>query len=146
MQGRLAGHPIHVMLIHFPSALFPVSVLLDWISFFAQGNCINYAAFYTLSIGIISAVAAALFGAIEYAKIPSSHAAWNTASLHAVLNVLWILLFAVIFGLKVKNYSHLGNVTIVELAIETLTVIGLILSNYLGGELVFKYKIGMKEE
>lgn len=146
IRGRIAGHPIHSMLVHFPSALFPMSLLFDVLSLFLQDSCLCCAAFYCLAAGVIMAIIAACFGAIDYARVPAEHPAWNKASLHALLNITWIILFSIVFGLKLKHYPKIEFADTTQIIISTLSVAGLIFSNYLGGDLVFKHKLGFDEE
>src|SRR5690348_7948551 len=107
LRGRIAGHPIHSMLVHFPSALFPMTLIFDVISVCIQNNCLACAAFYCLAGGLFFGVIAACAGAIDYVRIPPNHNAWNKASLHALLNVTWIILFSIVFGLKLKHFPNI---------------------------------------
>ncbi len=145
-RARIAGHPIHSMLVHFPSALFPISLVFDILSIIMQNTCLACAAFYCIAAGILLGMAAAFVGAMDYSRLSSTHPAWNKASLHALLNVTWLILFSIIFGLRVKQYPNFGLATSLEMIISTIAVIGLIYSNYLGGVLVFGYKLGFDEK
>lgn len=146
LKGKLVGHPIHSMLIHFPSALYPTTLLFDWIVYFTKNNCLNVASIYTLVLSILISVMAAIFGSIDYIKVPSSSPAWNKASLHGLLNILWLFIFAILLALKFKYSENLIYPGLGILTIETLTVCGLIFSNYLGGELVFRHRLGINPE
>ncbi|MFZ2314444.1 MAG: DUF2231 domain-containing protein [Gammaproteobacteria bacterium] len=145
-KARIAGHPIHAMLVHFPSALFPISLVFDILSIIMQSTCLACAAFYCIAAGILAGMAAAFVGAMHYSRLPATHPAWNKASLHALLNITWLILFGIVFGLRVKQYPNLGLATPLEMTISTIAVIGLIYSNYLGGVLVFGYKLGFDEK
>ncbi len=134
------------MLVHFPSALFPTSVFFDVLAFIWGDKALANAAFYTLTVGLIGGIAAAIFGAIDFYRLSPTHEAWNKAGLHACLNIIWLSLFAVLLGLRIKSYPLIGLATPTELIISILGVIGLIFSNFLGGDLVFRHKIGIHEE
>lgn len=146
MKGRLLGHPIHAMLVHFPSALFPIALLFDFLAFFLHNTLYALIAFYLLGLGVIMGVVAACFGALDYFSLAPQHKAWKIASLHALLNVVWLIIFATLFGVTAVDYPHIKVPTLIPIIINALTVLGLIISNYLGGELVFHYHVGSKKE
>lgn len=145
MQGRLFGHPIHAMLVHFPSAFFPAALLFSILSYYFHDPLFAKVEFYMLGLGVFFGVLAVCFGAIDYIKIPSSHAGWQKATWHASLNVLWLIVLGTILGVEAKSYPDLPIPSITHCIVLLVTVLGLIFSNYLGGELVFHHKIGLKE-
>lgn len=145
-EAKLFGHPIHAMLVHFPSALFPVSVLFDALGFMLTDQALAGAAFYTLAAGLAGGVVAAIFGAMDFFRLSPEHEAWSKAGLHACLNIIWLCLFTVLFGLRMNQYPQIHIATLTELIISIIGVAGLIFSNYLGGDLVFHHKIGIQEE
>jgi len=145
-QGKLFGHPIHSMLVHFPSALFPVSLVFDVLALLLHDVSLASAAFYMLAAGLVGGFASVIFGAIDYYRLPASHAAWNKASLHGLLNIIWICLFTVVLGLRMKQYPFFQIASPAELIFSTIGVLGLIFSNFLGGDLIFKHKLGFHEE
>lgn len=145
-KGRLGGHPIHSMLIHFPSALFPMVFVFDLLALLFRDQGLVYAAFYSLAFGILTSFAAAFFGVIDYARIPSKHVAWGKASLHGLLNIIWIMLFSILFGLRARSYPNIEFASVTGMVFCFVGVVGLIFSNYLGGELIFKHKLGFDEE
>jgi uncharacterized membrane protein len=144
-KAKLFGHPIHSMLVHFPSALFPVSVAFDVLAFIFKDDGLAIAAFYTLAAGLIGGIAAAIFGAMDFYRIPSTHEAWGKAGRHACLSILWLCLFTILFGLRIKQYPQIQLATVTELMISIAGVIGLIYSNFLGADLIFYHRIGIHE-
>ncbi len=145
-RGRIAGHPIHIMLVHFPSALIPFSLILETIGFFSISANYTNAATYALAGAVIFAIMAMIFGAIDFLKISSEDKAWKTASWHAGLNILWLFCWASMLGYKLKSYPHHEPEGVVYLAILGILVTGMIVSNFLGGELVLKHGLGRSGE
>lgn len=145
-EAKLFGHPIHSMLVHFPSALFPVSVIFDVVALLTGDKALASVAFYMLAAGLVGGIAAALFGAMDFYRLPPTHEAWGKAALHAGLNILWLCLFTVVFGLRVNQYPQFELATPTELIVSIIGVIGLIFSNFLGGDLVFRHKIGIHDK
>lgn len=142
-QGRFLGHPIHAMLVHFPSAFFPATLLFDIAARLLNNSLYSLFAFYILGLGVISGIVAACFGAIDYVRLPPEHKAWKKASIHAVLNVIWLIIFGTIFGINMMNYPHIQVASISQLITLTFSVMGLLISNYLGGDLVFHHHVGL---
>lgn len=97
-----------------------------------------------LGLGIFFGFLAVCFGAIDYIKIPSSHAGWKKATWHALLNVTWLILLGTLFGIEATSYPDVPIPTLLHCIVLAIIGIGVIFSNYLGGELVFRHKIGLK--
>ena len=146
LRARMFGHPIHAMLVHFPSALFPMSLMLDVLARLGGGSAFAAAAFYAMAGGLLGGVAAAVFGAMDYFRLPATHVAWKKASLHALLNFVWLMWFGTLFGLRLKPYPQIELATTLEIILCSAAVAGLFFSNFLGGELVFRHKLGVIEK
>lgn len=144
-KGRLFKHPIHAMLVHFPAALFPTSFLFDTLGYFSRVQMWSIIAFYILLFGLISGIIASLFGMLDYFRLPYVHQAWKKATVHAFLNIIWIFVLGILWGFKA---AHLPNILIpsgLQISIFGFCIFGLFYSNYLGGELVFRHKLGTFE-
>jgi uncharacterized membrane protein len=123
-----------------------MSLALDVLARLGGGSAFAAAAFYTMAGGLLGGVAAAVFGAMDYFRLPATHAAWKKASLHALLNFVWLMWFGVLFGLRLKPYPQIELATTIEIILFGVAVAGLFFSNFLGGELVFRHKLGVIEE
>lgn len=129
---------LHPALVHLPIALLPLSVLLDVASrFFPQPELfLVRGAFFCILAGIGTGLLAALFGVIDYVGIRNDHPAKKTATLHMVLNVVALGLFAVSAGLRygVLDASRVPGAAL-AVSLVALGVLGY--SGYLGGRLVY---------
>ncbi len=141
-RARFLGHPIHVMLIHFPAALFPFGFLMDVLAVFVRNETFAAAACYSYAGGVVLGCLAALFGAIDYFRIPAEEPAWKIASLHALLNGIWIGAFAFICGVRLTQFPDFAQATMGQLVTVAVCVLGMAVSNHLGGELVFRFGLG----
>ncbi|MEP6818514.1 MAG: DUF2231 domain-containing protein [bacterium] len=145
--ASIGGHPIHPMLIPFPIGLWIFSFVADVI-YLWRGNPVwrDSVAFYTLLAGILGAVAAAVFGIIDWMSIKNP-AVKRVANWHARLNVIALLIFAASFYLRTKGGSHIvsGSYTI-PVALSLVGVILITISGYLGGELVFKHGVAVNPQ
>jgi uncharacterized membrane protein len=126
------------MLVHFPSALYPFSFVMDGLSLWLDDFAFGFAAFYSLAGALGMSVITMIYGAIDFLQIDSKHPAWKTAGLHALLNVSWFIVFSMLLFYRLKH-----DVGVVYVLVTGLTVAGMLFSNYLGGELIVKHKIGI---
>jgi uncharacterized membrane protein len=143
-KATISGHPIHIMLIHFPIAFLPLSALLDIFSIIYQSTYLAELAFYLLVLGTTSGFFAAGFGAIDLIKIKNEQTILKIALLHGGLNVLWLMIFSVIAGIQLKQFPEINILNNWVIILKTLIVVGLFYTNFLGGELVLHYGVGRK--
>jgi len=54
--------------------------------------------------------------------------------------------FGVLFGLRLKPYPQIELATTIEIFLCGTAVTGLLFSNFIGGELVFRHKLGVIED
>lgn len=142
-RASIAGHPIHPMLVPFPIALWVFSLVADAIYLWRGNTGWEWMASWTLLAGCLGAVAAAVFGIIDYFAITDKKVS-NIAAWHARFNVLALLLFAGSWymrrGVDFENPN--GKLTI-PIALSVAGVIVVTISGWLGGELVFKHGVGV---
>ena len=143
-KSSISGHPIHIMLIHFPIAFLTLSALLDIFSIIYKNTHLAELAFYSLILGTTSAIFAAGFGAMDLIKIKNDQAILRKALLHGGLNVLWLMIFSVIAGIQLKQFPEINILNNWVIILKTLIVVGLFYTNFLGGELVLHYGVGRK--
>ena len=144
--ASIAGHPIHPMLIPFPIALWVFSVVADIVYFWRDNPIWEVFAFYTLLTGCLGAIAAAIFGLIDYFAIEDKRVV-KIANWHARLNVLALLLFAASWYLRTNNGSDMVNDSLtIPFALSIIGVLVVTISGWLGGELVFKHGVAVNPQ
>src|SRR5947199_4666720 len=143
LEGKPLGHPIHPMLVHFPIGLFFLSLLLDIASFvFPNVPNLVLASFYAISLGVITALLAAVPGFADYTDIRRDHPGKRTATAHMVLNLIVVALYAINLAVR---FSADVDLRVHPLAF-LLSLVGVALlsvSGYLGGQLVYDEGIGV---
>ena len=139
LQGRVGKHRFHPMLVHFPTGLYPFSLVTDIIGFVSQNDNFFDAGWYALFAAVGMSVPAMLYGLIDFLKIETSSQAWKKAGLHALLNLLWFIIFITLLFYRIKHLS----VGVVYIAIMGLSTVGLFYSNYLGADLIISHRIGI---
>ncbi|HKG80613.1 MAG TPA: DUF2231 domain-containing protein [Pyrinomonadaceae bacterium] len=148
MQSRasIGGHPIHPMLIPFPLALWATSFVVDILFYFTRHPTLLVIAKFMLAAGCIAAVAAAIFGIIDWLAIKNGEVK-KVANWHARLNVIALIVFAISLFLRLSNYSDLvGRRLTIPFLLSFAGVILISISGWLGGELVFRYGVGQTRE
>ncbi|HEX8220983.1 MAG TPA: DUF2231 domain-containing protein [Chloroflexia bacterium] len=143
LQGRPFGHPLHPILNHFPIALFVISLLFDTATLLGYGgNAFVLAAFYTMILGVVMGVLAALTGLADYVDIRADHPGKRNATLHMGLNLTMLVLYAVNLNLRNGDLGAGGTPLLPFLL--SLAGVGIIgVSGYLGGQLVYDDGVGI---
>jgi uncharacterized membrane protein len=141
---KFAGHPIHVMVIHFPAALLPMDLLFSALGFYYKNSSFSLAAFYCLVAAVLIGFIAMLTGLIDLIRIPKEEKdALGTGLIHGFINGIIILTYA-IFAYRVwrsGNFAALPSTAM--LVFKLVLVISLFIGNYYGGKLIYKHRLGI---
>jgi uncharacterized membrane protein len=141
-KAKLFGHPAHPMLIVFPLGLLATSLIFDIIHWITGNGYFSGVAFWTMTIGIIGGLLAAIFGLIDWTAIPQGTRAKSVGQLHGIGNAIVLVLFIISWIIR----SYAPNTPSVWAYI--LSVIGVIIAlgtAWLGGELVDRLGVGIDE-
>ncbi len=89
------GRPLHPMLVHFPLALYPASLLFDVLSHLTgDGNPWVRGAFALVVAGLAVSVLAAVTGFADFLLVEGGTRAWKLAATHMTVMLLATALFA----------------------------------------------------
>lgn len=144
-EGRLFGHPVHPMLVHFPTALFTASFLFDTGGMVLNEPYLFPASLYSILMGLFFGLFAGLFGLIDYIRLADRPEVFRKASWHAGLQVLVLMAFGVIAGLKMQTYPELVEPPLLQVIVAGIALAVMLTGNFLGGDLVFTHRIGIDE-
>src|SRR5256886_12110168 len=143
LEGKPLRHPIHAMLVHFPIGLFFLSLLLDIASFvFPNVPNLVLASFYAISLGVVTALLAAVPGFADYTDIRRDHPAKRIATAHMILNLIVVGLYAINLAVRFSADVDL-RVHPLAFSFSLVGVALLSISGYLGGRLVYDDGIGV---
>src|ERR1043165_2064020 len=93
---KLFGHPIHLLLIHFPSALFPMDVICSICAILYHRPGFSEAAVYAEFGGVVIGWLAALAGIADVAGVMKHKPqALNRALIHGAVNAAVLTGFTV---------------------------------------------------
>lgn len=138
--AKIGGHPIHPMLIPFPIVCFILAFLCD--IRIAQGHAnLAAATYWLLGIGLVMAALAAIAGLTDFMgdeRIRSS----SDALKHMLANVTAVVLEVVNLVLRLKNPDFIASTGVY---ISLVVVLILLYSGWKGGELVFRYGVGVRD-
>jgi uncharacterized membrane protein len=138
LQGG-RGRPLHPMLVHFPVALYPTSLVFDVLSHLAEdGNPFVRGAFALIVIALVVSALAVAAGFADFLLIENGTRTWRIAVLHMSVQLVTAGLFLANAVLRGRDL----DVTATPVGPIILSLVGLltlILGAALGGELVYRH-------
>lgn len=143
---KILGHPIHVMLIHFPAALFPMDFTCSVIGYFTNGFSFVQASFYAMIGGALLGCSAIITGTFDLLNmINEKPTVVKKTLLHGGINGTVIIVYIVLAYIAFKRYPQLEPDGIAKLILKGGLITFMIFGNYLGGSLILKDKIGIEQ-
>jgi uncharacterized membrane protein len=135
---RIRNHPLHLMVIHFPVALWPAHAGLHALSRWLPDGVAGPAGFWLLAVGTGIGWLAAGFGLSDLLALQRAgdDRRLSSAINHAVINGSVLVGFTGLLALEVPRYPAIAHGA-GYLAIEVLLLIALGVGNYFGGEVVW---------
>ena len=139
--ASVGRHPLHSILVAFPVALWTFSLACDIAYRVGSGNAMwNEMAWYAMVAGVCGALVAAVPGLIDFFSI-SDPRAGRIGLVHLTINVALVVLFA--------GNAWLRTVSIpaspLPFTLSILGVAALLVSGWLGAEMVFVHKVGVSQ-
>lgn len=131
-RARIAGIPVHQILIVFPLGLLATSFFFDVAYVVTGGTQLGIVASWMIFAGVIGGAAAALFGMIDYSAIPRGSRARRIGALHGMTNVVVALLFAASWLLRRDAPEHPDAL---EIALSGCGVLLTVIAGWLGSAL-----------
>lgn len=149
-----AGHPLHPIIVLLPAGAWITSLVLD-IIMLATGNSFWFvASAWVMLIGIAGALLAAVTGAYDYFTLPMTGAPVRVGMQHMVLSLTITALYVInLLAIRLPAMSSAVDVTPLwgEMALwgfilNLVATVLLVVSGWLGGELVYRYGIAVPKE
>ena len=132
-SALLARHAQHVVLIHFPIALFLVSVAFDFVAQWKRNATLATAAYYNLTIAAISTVAAVATGLMAWQWQLEGQRLKGTLLLHLVLGIASSVLIWMAWWLHFRGRKPERTLPQYRLALELVSAAVVALTGHLGG-------------
>jgi uncharacterized membrane protein len=141
--AKIAGHPIHPMLIPFP-IVFLVSALVSDIVFWStRADIWAVAAMWFLGAAVIMALVAAVFGFIDFfgeERIRALSDAWQ----HMIGNLVAVVLALVNWWIRYAA-GPADGVLPWGILISLVTVLLLLFNGWKGWEMVYRHHVGVAD-
>lgn len=141
-SAKIAGHPIHPVLVMFPLGLWPVAVIFEIVGLVTGATIWTTMAYYMIGAGVLGAIAAAIPGTIDWLAIPPRTRAKRIGLLHAIGNVVVLGAFVASWWLR-REAVEAPPISATLLAIAG-ALLGFV-TGWLGGELVDRLGVGVDD-
>lgn len=138
-RAKFLGHSIHQILIVFPLGLLSTSVVFDSIRLLGGDEKWSLAAHRMQGAGLISAMIAAPFGAIDWLAIPDGTRAKRIGAVHGLGNLMVAGLFGASWLVRRGNKHRV----VLPFALSAAGGALAMATAWLGGELVATLGIGV---
>ena len=148
---HIADHPMHPMLVLIPTGSWIASFVLD-IVFISTDNTFWFvAAMWVMSLGIASAIIAALAGIYDLFTLPITEQPRKMGIEHMILNVIIVVLYLInVFAIRLPAMTSLTSARSVSTSmagwgfgLNLVAVLLLFVSGWLGGELIYKFGVAV---
>ena len=140
------GHPFHPILVTVPIGAWVASLVFDIASRVSDDDAEMFAesAYWLIALGILGALAAAIFGLMDLLTIPRGTAAFKTGLMHMALNLGVVVVFLVNFLVRKSDGYESVKPLHLTLTIVALALLGA--SGWLGGKLAYRYGVRVADE
>lgn len=147
LQGRWFGHPLHPLLAHLPTALWPTALVLDIISRTSGDHpALTLTAWWCILAGLAAALLAVPTGLADWSDIKPNKPARKIGIFHLALNGIVFLLFLANFILRGINGIDAPRATLPQLVLSAIGAALLVLSGYLGGLMIYDHGIHVAKD
>ena len=144
LQGKWLKHPLHPILVHLPTSLWPAALVFDVLGIMGiGGNASVQAAFYAILFGLGAALLAIPAGLADWLDIKPEKPARQLGLYHMVINISATVLWLVNLLLRWNDVGTATQVGTLPLALSIVGTLLLVVSGYLGGRMVYDYGIGI---
>jgi uncharacterized membrane protein len=141
--AKIAGHPLHPMIIPFPIVFFVSTLGTDILFLKTDRPGFADASVWLLGAGLVMAALAAVLGLTDFLGDPRirslRHAWW-----HMIGNVVAVVLELVNFYLRYGGGPR-TVVTSTEAALSAVVVVLLLFNGWMGWELVYRHHVGVAD-
>lgn len=139
-KAAIKGHPLHPLLVTLPIGAL-VGALASDLAFRSTLNGFwAEASYWLIAAGLVTGALAAVAGLVDFLARPAIRRL-NIAWMHFLGNGLAMILTAV--NLVLRTPDHASGVMGGGLALSALVVLTFLFTGWLGGELVFRHRVGV---
>jgi uncharacterized membrane protein len=129
----LAKHAQHVVLIHFPIALFIIGVLFDFLGQWKKQRLLAAAAYYNLLVAAIATIPVVVTGILAWQWQLEGQRLKGILLIHLVLGITSSLLLWIVWLIHMRSLCKRSVLPGYRLPIEAVAVVIVALTGHLGG-------------
>ena len=130
-QVLLAKHAQHVVVIHFPIALFIAGAAFDWIGHFRESAALRSAAYYNFVVAALAAPLAVGSGILAWQLQLEGQRLHGIVLMHLLLGTASAVLILFVWWIHFQSRDR--SAPRFRLALEAAGVIVIALTGHLGG-------------
>lgn len=139
---HIAGHPVHPMIIPLPIAFFIATFFCDVMYWGTENTEWSTAAYYLLLAAVISSIAAALTGIIEY-KGDKKIQQLSAARKHMIGNTIVLILAVGNWYIRTDNRAE--AIVPTGLLLSCVIFLLLLYTAWQGGEMVYRKRVAVAD-
>jgi uncharacterized membrane protein len=140
------GHPFHPILVTVPIGAWVSSLVFDVASRVSDdGSALVEGAYWLIGLGVIGALAAAVFGLLDLIGIPRHSRAMRFGLLHMGINLVVVGSYVANFLWRNDTYEQLETPT-GPMVLSIATLVLLAVSGWIGGMLTYRYGVRVASE
>ena len=143
--AAIGNQPIQPALVPIPIGAFALTLVGDVAHAATKAAFWYHFAHVCMGIGILTALAAAAFGLVDYFGVKMSARGKQLATIHLALNVTGVVLYALNWFLRRGDAALGTDRWTLVFALEVVTFLALGVSGWLGGSLSYEHGVGVVE-
>jgi uncharacterized membrane protein len=132
-SALLARHAQHVVLIHFPIALFLASVAFDFVAQWRRNAILAAVAYYNLMLAAITSVPVVITGLMAWRWQLEGQRLKGTLLQHLVLGLTATALIWLVWWIHFRARKHARELSRYRLPLEAVAAAVIALTAHLGG-------------
>lgn len=137
------GHPLHPMTVHFPIALYLLGVLLT-IGYLWRGQQ-DYErfAYWTFILSWLATIVASFVGLMDQSQLELDDPRRASVNPHITAGVALLIINGLLVYMRFRWADVLTRYRRLYLGLMLLGVVAVLATGWLGGELVYRWRIGV---
>lgn len=144
-RAAIGNHPLHPALVTLPIGSFFLTFVAD-VLYASTKNVFWYdVAHFTLAVGIVTALLAAVPGFIDFFRVKMSMAGWRLAKWHMGLNLTAVALYAAGWLIRRDHTAAGTDRWPLAFGLEIVPFLILGSAGWLGGKMSYEHKVGVVE-
>jgi uncharacterized membrane protein len=138
------GQPLHPMTVHFPIALYLLGVLLTiGYSWRGQPDFERFA-YWSFILSLLATIVASLIGLIDQSQLELNDPRRANLNTHITAAVALLIINGLLIYMRLRWPDVLASRRRSYLGLMALGLIAVLATAWLGGELVYRWQVGVR--